>query len=130
MTGIVLLIGEKARAIGNQEPNGARVRLVDVREVELVQYSLTEGVPDSVRRRGRRADSGLGAGSPAGLASGAARRRFWLPRLSAVVLFDAPAHFDPIMFANSQGDLRVRADPRAVPYGPTKFRLHSVMPVF
>ena len=62
---VALLLGEEAIAVGDDQAEVARARLIDARIVDLVQDAVAEREPDAADRRQRGADAALRAGGPA-----------------------------------------------------------------
>jgi hypothetical protein len=67
--GIVFLVGEELRPIRYEEANRPGVRLIDVGEIQLVEDTLSDRVPEPALLRDGRANCGLGARSPSRFAA-------------------------------------------------------------
>ena len=70
--GVAFLLGEEIRSVRDDQPHVADAGLVDAGVIYLVEDSVAQREPDVALVAERRADAGLGAGSPARRNSGPA----------------------------------------------------------
>lgn len=64
MIGIAFFLGEKLRAVGDDQPHVADAGLINARVINLVKNAVAQREPDMALVAECRAHAGLGAGMP------------------------------------------------------------------